>query len=147
MACNAAGPYRSGSEPTAARVADGSAAATGLPADGPGVGEHLYINLLFGAPRLPSQEGSKVAQGGSEGAKELSSTIGQGLPIEFYDELGVSEVLKKIDELSVSELTELRKYEKRHENRPTLVTHLGRKMSELNGERITKLLIARLTDK
>lgn len=56
-------------------------------------------------------------------------------------------MLKKIDELSVSELTELRKYEKRHENRPTLVTHLGRKMSELNGERITKLLIARLTDK
>ena len=106
-----------------------------------------YINLLFGAPRLPSQEGSRVAQGGSEGAKELSSIIGQGLPIEFYDELGVSEVLKKIDELSVSELTELRKYEKRHENRPTLVTHLGRKMSELNGERITKLLIARLTDK
>ena len=95
-----------------------------------------YINLLFGAPRLTSQEG-----------REWLGETGQGLPIEDYDELSVGEVRKKIYELSVSELTELRKYEKRHENRPTLVTHLGRKMSELNGERITKLLIARLNAK
>jgi hypothetical protein len=105
------------------------------------------MHLLFGAPRLPSQEGSRVARGGSEGAKELPSTTGQGLPIEAYDELSVSEVRKKIDQLSISELTELRKYEKRHKNRPTLVPHVGRKMSELNGERITKLLMARLNAK
>lgn len=106
-----------------------------------------YMKLLFGAPHFPSQEGSRNARGGSGGAKELPSTTGQGLPIEHYDELRVSEVRKKIDELSISELTELRKYEKRHKNRPTLVTHFGRKMSELNGERITKLLIARLNAK
>ena len=107
-----------------------------------------YINLLFGAARFPSQRGSRVAREGSEGAKELPSTTGQeGLPIEDYDELSVSEVRKKTDEFSVSELAELRKYEKRHENRPTLVTHFDRKMSEINGERITKLLIARLNAK
>ena len=106
-----------------------------------------YMKLLFGTPHFLSQEGSRNARGGSGGAKELPSTTGQGLPIEHYDELRVGEVRKKIDELSISELTELRKYEKRHKNRPTLVMHFGRKMSELNGERITKLLIARLNAK
>ena len=107
----------------------------------------IYMKLLFSASHFTSQEGSRVARVGLEGVKQPPQTTDQGLPLADYDQLSAYEVCRKIEGLSVDELTELRAYEKHHENRAILVESYSHKMREINGERITRLLLTRLEAK
>ncbi len=50
------------------------------------------------------------------------------LPIDNYDELNVSEVSGKLDDLSAEELEKVRDYEKRNKNRETLLGQIERRI-------------------
>jgi hypothetical protein len=96
----------------------------------------IYVNL-FDSPLSYHQ------QEGSEGTKEHARIADQGLPIEDYDQLSIGEVSEKMSVLSVDELHKVRE----HENRRDLVSEFDRQMREINGERIMRLLKARLATK
>ena len=58
-----------------------------------------------------------------------TTTGGNNVPIENYDELTVDEVAGELGKLSVAELEQVRGYEKRNKNRETLLYEIERKIS------------------
>lgn len=57
---------------------------------------------------------------------------GEGLPLEDYDRLSVSEVSRNLDRLSPDEIRHLRSYEKRNKNRDTLIGELDRRLQTVS---------------
>jgi hypothetical protein len=78
----------------------------------------LYREGLDNVTRMPAVV-TQVATGG---------TVNGGLPIEGYDELNVGEISDRLDSLSEEQLKKVRDYEKRNENRDTLIEELDRKI-------------------
>lgn len=78
------------------------------------------------------QTEQKKQEGSSEGRQYVSNTGGakqaraesHGPPIRGYDELNVAEIEKKAKGLSKQEIEEVKSYEKRHQNRKTLLESL-----------------------
>lgn len=66
-----------------------------------------------------------VAQGTDGGAAN-------GLPLEDYDRLSVSEVSRKLDGLSPDEVRRIRAHEKRNKNRDTLIDELDRRLQTVS---------------
>lgn len=55
-----------------------------------------------------------------------TEVIEAGLPVENYDSLNVVEVIDRMEELSVEEIRQLRSYETKTKNRPTLMKRFER---------------------
>ena len=73
------------------------------------------------------REGSRQGQqyvGNTEEAQQARREAQKDLPLNGYDDLSVDEVKTKVQGLSTEETEETLNYEKRHENRKTLVEHL-----------------------
>jgi uncharacterized protein (DUF433 family) len=51
-----------------------------------------------------------------------------GVPIEGYDEMNVSEIVERLDNLSAEELQAARTYEKQNKNRDTLLEQIDRRI-------------------
>jgi CRISPR/Cas system CSM-associated protein Csm2 small subunit len=76
------------------------------------------------------REGSKGGQqhvANTEKAKQARKGS-QAPPLKNYDDLSVVDVENKVQGLSKEEVRDLLDYEKRHENRKTLVGSLSRKV-------------------
>jgi hypothetical protein len=59
---------------------------------------------------------------------ELKAAVLGALKTTNYDELTVDEIAGRLDDLSVTELKKVRKYEKRNKNRETLIEQIDRKI-------------------
>jgi hypothetical protein len=59
---------------------------------------------------------------------ELKAAVLSALKTTDYDELSVDEIAGRLDDLSVTELKKVRKYEKRNKNRETLIEQIDRKI-------------------
>jgi hypothetical protein len=79
---------------------------------------------------------SKKRGGSKRGEQHVANTEearqarkgSQAPPLVGYDDLSVEEVDKKVERLAKEEIREVRDYEKRHENRKTLMESLNRKV-------------------
>jgi hypothetical protein len=78
-----------------------------------------------------NQSAQQVARGGEQvaraGAREAMRAT-TGVPIEGYDEMNVSEIVERLDNLSAEELQAARTYEKQNKNRDTLVEQIDRRI-------------------
>jgi len=77
----------------------------------------------------------KKREGSKQGRQHVANTErarqarkGSQAPLEGYDDLSVDDVETKVKGLSREEIREVRDYEKRHQNRKTLVESLDRKV-------------------
>ncbi len=77
-----------------------------------------YMDLAF-APLAYYKQGLRLVE---------SEVTEGGFPILNYDELNVEEVGKQLDNLSAQELREVRRYEKSHKNRDTVIAQIDRKL-------------------
>ena len=76
-----------------------------------------------------SEEGSgREPQAGATAAPEESQGDTEGLPIEEYDSLNVSQVTQRLGELSVEELERLRDYEAENRSRRSLLERFERRI-------------------
>lgn len=80
-----------------------------------------YLDLLY-APFVSYEEALRPAESEEEPATA-------GLPIEGYDELGVSDIAGRLDGLSVEELRALRDHEQQNKRRPSLLQRLERRIT------------------
>ena len=64
-------------------------------------------------------------------AAGIASTNG-GFPIAGYDDKNVAEISSLLDELSEEQLRTVREYERRHENRDSLIEQIDRKIKATN---------------
>src|SRR5829696_8492947 len=115
-----------GREATAAtggpEVAEGSTAES---EEGPG--EEIRNAVKESVSR--SEEGSgREPQAGATAAPKESQGDAEGLPIEEYDSLNVSQVTQRLGELSVEELERLRDYEAENRSRRSLLERFERRI-------------------
>lgn len=78
------------------------------------------------------REGSKAGEqhvGNTDAAKNARGDS-KAPPLRNYDDLTVEEIEKKIQGLSKAEIGDLRDYEKKHENRKTLLETLNRRLED-----------------
>jgi hypothetical protein len=75
----------------------------------------VYTGLY--APVSSPRNGLRGGDGGSK-----------NLPIEDYDQLSVKEVIGRLDGLSAGQVEELKAYEKKNKNRPTLIEWFDRRL-------------------
>ena len=57
-----------------------------------------------------------------------SNTGGSDLPIEDYDQMTAKEVSRRLNEFSAAEVEELKEYEKKSQNRATLIERFDRSL-------------------
>ena len=79
------------------------------------------------------REGSRQGQqyvDNTEEAQQARKEAQQELPLNDYDSLGVKEITSKVRGLSKEEVEEVLAYEKRHENRKTLVESLEARVED-----------------
>jgi hypothetical protein len=76
--------------------------------------------------REGSREGEQHVE--NTGAAKKARERSRAAPIEDYDTLTVEEVEEKLKGLSKDEIRTVRKYEKNHENRKTLIEAMDRKL-------------------
>lgn len=79
--------------------------------------------------REGSRQGKQYVENTDE-AKQASSQAQQDLPLNNYDELSVEEVKAKVQGLSKEEIKAVLAYERRHENRKTLVESLEKRVHD-----------------
>jgi hypothetical protein len=115
--------------PGDAKVAERSTgAAEGSTAESEeGPGEEIRNAVKESVSR--SEEGSgREPQAGAITAPEESQGDTEGLPIEEYDSLNVSQVTQRLGELSVEELERLRDYEAENRSRRSLLERFERRI-------------------
>jgi hypothetical protein len=56
------------------------------------------------------------------------ASVNGGFPIAGYDEMNVNEISDQLDVLNVEQLRTVREYEKRNQNRDTLIEQIDRKI-------------------
>ena len=77
-----------------------------------------------------SEEGSWEEEPQDEATTDLQETVAdaEGLPLEDYNLLTVSQVTQRLGQLSVEEIEQLRDYEAEHRNRRSLMERFGRRI-------------------
>lgn len=73
------------------------------------------------------REYGESKQAKAEQAKNKRSS--QGLPIQGYEHMTISEVLKEIPRLDKKEIAKIKRYEEKHKDRKTLLRHLEKRVS------------------
>ena len=83
------------------------------------------------AARIVNKQRAEFGETKAEKAKDKrGASPDRDLPIDRYQHLTVDEVTQKLDGLSASELKEIKDYEKKHQNRKTLLEQLDRQLGE-----------------
>jgi hypothetical protein len=94
-----------------------------------------FFNPFSYSPSAFFREGTQMATRNVEWmtntARRASAAGGAamngGFPISGYDEMNVSEISARLNDLSAAELEQVREYEKRNKNRETLIDQIDRK--------------------
>jgi len=107
--------YRSGAEQVVGSVQEG-AMASGRSAAG----------LLGTATGAVTDATGRTLDATAEGAERAAETA--AFPIAGYDEMNVEEISRRLDDLSVEELQQVRDYEERNKKRDTLLEQMDRKI-------------------
>jgi hypothetical protein len=118
-------PVATGDAKVAERSTGAAEGSTAESEEGPG--EQIRNAVKESVSR--SEEGSgREPQAGATAAPEESQGDTEGLPIEEYDSLNVSQVTQRLGELSVEELERLRDYEAENRSRRSLLERFERRI-------------------
>lgn len=94
-------------------------------------GPSAEISTLVRESVIRSEEGSRDEEEPQDGTTtdlEESPADAEGLPLEDYDSLTVSQVTQRLGQLSVEEIERLRDYEAEHKNRRSLMERFERRL-------------------
>src|SRR5829696_2415532 len=118
-------PVATGDAKVAERSTGAAEGSTAESEEGPG--EEIRNAVKESVSR--SEEGSgREPQAGATAAPKESQGDAEGLPIEEYDSLNVSQVTQRLGELSVEELERLRDYEAENRSRRSLLERFERRI-------------------